>query len=367
MGRDFTHVPRGALIIAMNTSDLPFRVPAWPVLAAVGAAAWAALLVLAWLLRRKGRDKLSSRVTAAATLLGLGWSAQGMWDTAVNHYHQDVVVASILFVVFEAMLAARMLKAHQYRADRSRRSRHVASVWTIAIIMAVVVALGEGAEQAPARLAIPLLVAYGWYVDLTADDDPATKPKASLRWTPRRLGLLIGMLEPEARDAQTIDRDRLRGRIVRLAFRGHHGAPWLNDVLRRPVRLQRLLTVADDADVAEVRARLARSLVALMPAAKPVHREPEPREVQPPRPLQVTIGKQGIHSRAGVALRGQELRTDAVALMLASVDVDHPRGMLTHDLATQYDPPLKSRTAEAFASEARRQIPRPINGFARTE
>jgi hypothetical protein len=350
----------------MNISDLPFGVPAWPVLAAGGAAATAVLLVLAWLLRRKGRGKLSSRVTAAATLLGLGWSAQGMWDTAVNHYHQDVVVASILFVVFEAMLAARMLKAHQYRTDRSRRSRHVASVWTIAIIMAVVVALGEGAEQAPARLAIPLLVAYGWYVDLTADDDPTIKPKASLRWTPRRLGLLIGMLEPEARDAQTIDRDRLRARIVRLAFRDHHGASWLNDVLRRPVRLQRLLTVADDADVAEVRSRLARSQVDLMVPAQAAPAPKAPRQ-DPPKLPQLPIGKQGIHSRDGRALRGPELQHDAVTLMLASVSPDHPRGMPTRELALRYDPPLKSRTAETFASEARRQIPRPINGFARTE
>lgn len=366
MGRDFTHVPRGALIIAMNTSDLPFDVPAWPVLTAIGAGVVAVLLVLAWLLRRKGRSKLAGRVTTAATLLGLGWSAQGMLDNAINHYRQDVVVASVLFVVFEAMLAARMLKAHQYRTDRARRRRHIVAVWTIAVVMALVVALGEGLAQAPARLAIPLLVAYGWYTDLTADDDPEDKPKTSLRWTPRRLGLWIGMLEPEARDAQTIDRDRLRDRITSLAFRKHHGNAWLNDVLRRSVRLQRLLTDAEDADVAAVRARLARSQVDLMPG--PADRPRATRQAELSAvPRSVQIGKQGVHSRAGQAMRGQELHADGIAQMLASVSPELPRGMPTAELAALYTPPLKSRNAETIASAARRQIPRPINGFAHTE
>src|SRR5699024_3859414 len=128
----------------------------------------------------------------------------------------------------------------------------------------VVVALGEGWTQAPARLAIPLLVALGWWTDLIAYDDPDARLETSWRWTPRRIGLALGLLEPGERDAMTIDRDRLRGRMTRLAFRKHHGWAWLNDVLRRGVRLQRLQTLADDADVREVRNRLARARIDLM-------------------------------------------------------------------------------------------------------
>lgn len=331
----------------------------WPYLAVAGVALVAALLVLAWLLRRKGRPKLARRITAAATLLGLGWSAQGMWDTAVHHYHQDVAVASVLFVVFEAMLTARMLKAHEHRANFRQRAKHVRSVWVIASVMAAVVALGEGWQQAPARLAIPLLVAYGWYVDLTADDDPDEKPKTSFRWTPRRLGLWIGMLEPGAKDAQTIDRDRLRARLTTLAFRIKYSPDWLNDFLHRPTRLARAKTLADDDDLRAVRARLARMSVDLMVAPE------RPRESAPsaPRPVRIQPGKQGVHSRAGQTYRGQGLRADALTQMWASVSDERPRGMATAALAALYDPPLKTRTAEAFAAEARREIPRPVNGF----
>src|SRR5687767_10766809 len=64
-----------------------------------------ALTVVAVLLRRWSRGRTAARlVTTLATVLGLGWSAQGMWDAAVNHYKVPWQVASILFIVFEAML-----------------------------------------------------------------------------------------------------------------------------------------------------------------------------------------------------------------------------------------------------------------------
>src|SRR3982750_4015360 len=240
---------RGALIIPVSTDFILSAARDWRWIAAAGVTALVLLVTLAALLRKLGRRDLSRTVTTLATVLGLAWSAQGMWDTAVHHYRQDVLVASVLFVVFESMMLARMLQAGRYRTDLERRAKHVRAVWLIAAVMALVVALGEGWAQAPARLAIPLLVAYGWWTDLTAGDDPDKKLTTSLRWTPRRLGLAIGMLEATARDAETIDRDSLRDRMTRLAFRSHHAPAWLNDVLRRPVRLSRLKTLAEDADL----------------------------------------------------------------------------------------------------------------------
>lgn len=337
----------------------------WRVLTSAALVLALTLYVAAWLLRKKGRDKLARRVTAAATLLGLAWSAQGMWETAVHVYKQDIVVASVLFVIFEATLAARMLKAHEYREDFIRRGRHVRAVWVVASVMALVVALGEGLAQAPARLAIPLLVAYGWYVDLTADDDPKDRPRTALRWTPRRLALWAGILEPGERDAQTIDRDRLRNRMTRLAFRKHHGAPLLNDVLHRDTRLARLQTLADEQDVTEVRARLARSQVALMtkpepapeqtPPALPLQLKPR-KIVYPAKPAETSDRKQGVNTREGRTMRGAELKADAIGVMLASVSPEHPKGMTIAELAALYDPPLRDRTAETFAADARKRI-----------
>jgi hypothetical protein len=330
----------------------------WNTALAAGVAGIVALVVLAMVLRRFGRSDAATTVTTFATVLGLGWSAQGMWDTAVNRYDQNIVVASVLFVVFELMLMARMLRARQYRKDYGRRARHVTAVWLIAFIMAAVVALGEGWSQAPGRLAIPLLVAYGWYTDLTADDDPAERPKTSWRWTPRRALLAIGALEPGARDAQTIDRDRLRDRLTRLAFRLEHGATWLNDPLHREVRLAKLKTLADDADLAEVRARLARMSVDLM-AAPPVPARPaplpKPKEVvKPAKPDDRMV--QGVHLIEDRVLRGVELHDDGVARVIASAGPGKPDGISNQALAELYTPPLGKRTAEKIGAEARRRL-----------
>lgn len=315
------------------------------------------LIRLAFLLRKAARRDLAGLVTGVATLLGLAWSAQGMWDTAVHHYGQDVLVASVLFVVFESMMVARMLKARKYRADRARRARHVRAVWLIACVMAVVVALGEGWAQAPARLAIPLLVAYGWHTDLIAADDPNEHLATSWRWTPRRLGLALGLLEPGARDAQQIDRDSLRDRMTKLAFRIHHAPAWLNDTLRRPVRLSRLKTLADDTDLTEVRRRLARMAVDLM--TPPPAPSPSKLIVPPARRIELPSERrvQGEHvTPEGDVLRREGLRKDAVLRMRASMTGLTPRGMTAAELAALYTPPLGSRTAEGFAAEARKQL-----------
>lgn len=331
------------------------------------------LLVLARLLRRVGQGDRAKKATAAATALGLGWSAQGMLDTGLNTYEQPVAVAAVLFTVFELWLIGRMFRAHQYRADRARRAKFVTAVWVGGCVMALVVAFGEGWAQAPGRLAIPLLVVYGWYNDLTADDDPAVHVRTSLRWTPRRALLAIGALERSKRDAHEVDRDYLRDRLTQLQFRFKYGSPTANSLFRRKVRLAKLKTLADDDDLAVVRARLARMDVDLLPGAAdpdpapppaaPTYQlppplfPPAPRRSRPAEDRQV----QGVHVRDGRPLRGVELHDDGVALVLASVAPERPRGMSNAELMAAYDPPLKERTAQTIGAAARKQMP--VNGI----
>lgn len=340
----------------MSTDKLLNALPDWPILALGGAAALALLLTLAALLRRKGRSKLSRRLTIASTVLGMAWSAQGMWDTAVHRYDQTTMVASVLFVVFEVMMAARMLKAHEYRADFARRARHVRAVWVIASIMAFVVAAGEGWEQAPGRLAIPLLVAYGWYTDLTADDDPADKPRTTWRWTLTEALILIGAKERGARDGRAIDRDRLRSRMTRLAFRMEHGSRTLNDLFNRRTRLARLKTFADDDDIAEVRARLSRTRVDLLIAPREPKPQPKLKAPVPKVPAVEERLPQGTHERVGRFLKRDELKQDAIAVHRKSVTSERPNGMTASELAALYAPALGIRTAENFAAESRRSL-----------
>lgn len=65
---------------------------------------------------------------------------------------------------------------------------------------------------------------------------------------------------------------------------------------------------------------------------------------------------QGVHKRGGQLLRGDELKRDAIDLVLGSVTPERPFGMSNADLAKEYTPPLASRKTEDFGAEARRRI-----------
>ena len=307
-------------------------------------AAVVALLVLSILIRRWARNhKLARVVSTAATVLGLAWSAQGMWDTGVHAYGVPWQIASILFIVFEAMLVSQMMKAHQYRTDRRRRARFVRAVWVIASVMGLVVAFGEGLSQAPLRLAVPLLVAYAWWLDLTADDDPDERPETSWRWSSREVGLRLGLLrytDADQRDPTAAERKRLADRIARLAFALEWGEPWVSYLLRRKIRLARLKLDADPAMLTTVAGRLRLSTAAIGEVkVEKLAEEParaDRRERPEPSPALPT-------DRKALARR----------LMLESITNENPRGMTALQLAQASD--YSVRTAEEIVAQVRRE------------
>jgi hypothetical protein len=328
----------------------------WPAVLLV-AVPVALALVVVFALASKRRDR---RVALIATTIGLAWTAQGMWQAATTTYHVPALFAGVMFMLFETYMLSAMLRANRFRADHKRRDRAVRFVWSLAVVGGSVVALAEGWHQAPLRFVVPLLVAGNWYLDLTADDDPDERQPTSWRWTPRRLLLAVGALEPTKRDAMTIDRDRLTARMTMLSFRLIHGDPKVSDLLRRNVRLAKLALSADDAIVVDMHGRLARANGVLKPPApaKPKSALEIPRrEIILPRE-----GTQGVHVRDGQVLRGTDLKADALHLMRASMAADRPRGMTIAELAAHYDPPLKQRTAETFAAEARRMNGHDLTG-----
>jgi hypothetical protein len=354
--------------------------PVW----AAAAAGVAALLVLAIVVRRvRKTGDLAHRLTLLANLVGLGWSAQGMWDTAVHHYHVPRVLAFVLFFLGEVLIVSRMLMAHRYRDDRPRRARFIRAVWLIAAAMGVIVALGEGLAQAPLRLAVPLGVAYAWWLDLTADDDPTERLETSWRWTPRRLGLSLGLLEPGARDAKTIDRANLVKRLTDLTFAQRWGSARVGTLTRRRIRMGRLLLVADDDMIRESVARVARAAVVMEPETHPTPvpqpnapvsvptPEPTPdREPKPAPPENTPRRPQSGSVRVvdGRELVGEDLKRHAIRRMVLSVTQARPNGMTTEELRNSYEPPLGQRTAEGWAADARRaartaeDLTRSLNG-----
>ncbi len=238
----------------------------------VVAAVLAAAFLVAW-----ARGRVTGWIVAVSWIAAFGFSAEGMWYVATDKAHVPPIVAAGVFFVFELFQVRSMLAARtRYRATTVRAAdgtvtragdpgKHGAAVWILALVMGGVVALAaHNLADAALRLSIPLGAALLWWNDLT--DEGVVRARSSWRWTPRRLLLAVGAIEPGERDFETVDWERRVAQMTVIAHKLHHGSARL--VGWRAARLRRLTLAADDAMVAEVRRRVER-VHAVEEATKP--------------------------------------------------------------------------------------------------
>lgn len=245
---------------------------------AAGAAVTALLVVtIAWrkLRRHQQPDKPLSRV---AMLIGLGWASEAIWELTGRIDGMPTGVRLLIFTVLEVMLVISMMRAERHNREHGHPGRSGTTAWIIAAVMAAVAAsISSSLAEAAIRAAIPLLLTLQWWDGVVKEGAERPAWVTSWRWTPRRLLLWLGAIEPGDRDVDTIHRERLTQQMVRLEFARRHGS--------RPARaarkLARLSLSADDEMVAEVRARVDR---ADWFDRAPVEPEPRTDEAARPRP-----------------------------------------------------------------------------------
>lgn len=338
-------------------------------------------VVLALTVRRAIRGGRPDRwLDTFANVIGLGFSLEGMYEVTTQRMGFPWQLAAVLCCLFEAFLVAGMVRASLWRHDPARRSRHVRFFWSCAFIMGATVATAsDSVTEVPVRLAIPMLIAWQFYLGLTADDAPGvTGGRTSWRWTPRFFLLMMGAVTPGDQDAPTINRELHAARMTNLAFRIRWGSQHDWVLQRRRVRAARLAMTGDRALLADVAGRVALAASFMEPEAPmpdPIPPQPapavypvpdeqpvEPEHVQPGHPApEPTLDPgpdeklpQGAHRRDGQVLRGETLHADGIRQLLASVSDDRPRGVTAAELAALYSPPLKMRTAETIAAGARK-------------
>ncbi|MDP9799023.1 hypothetical protein J2S43_007535 [Catenuloplanes nepalensis] len=227
----------------------------------VGALAVSMLsLMLAGLIVRRliKSDRADRALTIVSVIVGYGWSAEAMWEIATEVLHLPGLFVVLAFFVFEAMLGTSMLRAEKHQRQHGHPGRHGRSAWTIAIVMGVIAASAGGSlVEVVLRFALPLLVTKQWWDGLPAAEDGKAPDATTWRWTPRRLLLAVGAIEPGARDTETVDRERRIRQMTDLEHRRQHG--WSKAAGRRAAKLDRLTLGADDDMITEVRRRLART------------------------------------------------------------------------------------------------------------
>jgi hypothetical protein len=336
----------------MTLPDLP-ALPVSPL--AVGAAIAALLVVtIAWrkLRRHQQPDKPLSRV---AMLIGLAWSSEAIWELTGRIDGMPTPVRALIFTALEVMLVISMMRAERHVRERGWPGRSGKTAWIIASVMAAVAAgISSSLAEACIRAAIPLLLTLQWWDGVVKEG--AEKPAwvTSWRWTPRRLLLWLGAIEPGDRDVDTIHRERLTQQMVRLEFTRRHGNG------RSPVRaarkLARLSLSADDEMIGEVRARVDR---ADWFNRAPV--EPEPRTEEPARQRPQPSVPQARAARER-ALRVRGRRTQRRVCAAHPVVKERTVQVTREDPRTAHDKVLVVRAVREFDSRmSQRRLARVVD------
>ena len=243
---------------------------------------------LVWLARRIRKIARSDRpdevLSNLVMLVGLGWSSEAVWEIARNRLHFSLGLTLLLFFVFEALLSLAMIRAKRHMTQFSWPGRFGTTAWTVAASMSMVAAVAShSVAEAALRMSIPLLVTKQWWDGLVGGSAKRPADASTWRWTPRRLLLALGAIEPGERDVQTVHQERLTQQMTTLYYQINHGSERLKD--RRKARLARLSLTADDTIIAEVRRRGDRAQwFRHEPQPVPVPAVPDLTEIPAPTP-----------------------------------------------------------------------------------
>lgn len=225
-------------------------------LVALTAAGW-------WTRRRLSRtaDAFGRFCDAAAVAVAVALSAEGMWEAATEALHLAPYQALLLFAFAELSMLRAARRARTKVGAGKRPGVYGQIVWGVALAAGLIATTNApNLTEHMIRLGAPLLVAWQWWADL-ADalrERTAGKPqqRSSWIWTPRYIGIQLGLIRAGEQDLVQVDHNRRIHRLTVTAHRLHHGSRWL--ARWRRARLRRLALQADDAMVTEARIRVAR-------------------------------------------------------------------------------------------------------------
>lgn len=226
------------------------------VLIAGGVLLFLGLVVVAVLAHRARSAGVVTAATTVAILIGLGTTVEGAVKLAQGSLDARGIWVVIPATLFESVAVAIGSRAVAYAKEHGHPGRYGAWLWRIGLIAGFVVSLGgtSFAERA-FRFVAPLVGVLLLHLRVTPDTGQRTGTVA-WRWTPRRIGIRLGMIEPGERDVETVHREHRIAALTVTAHKAHHGGflphQWYT------ARLRRLALVADDAMVAEARIRVLR-------------------------------------------------------------------------------------------------------------
>ncbi|TDC81920.1 hypothetical protein E1193_13540 [Micromonospora sp. KC606] len=230
---------------------------AQPILFGAGVVGALTGVALIWRFFRTGHAH--TRVGFLAVVLATAFAAEGMWEVATGPMGLHPVMAAGLFGMFEVVMVSQGLLAKHKLAQTPPGDvrRHMNFVWAVAAGSGIVASTASGSlPEFLLRLFAPAVGAGIWWMGITADKPAGQAQVTSWIWTPRRIGIWLGLVRPGKQDLEQVDRDRRIDAITVTAHRLHHGSKRLAGW--RKAKLRRLALQADDSMVAEAQRRVAR-------------------------------------------------------------------------------------------------------------
>jgi hypothetical protein len=194
-----------------------------------------------------------------AMLMGFGWSSEAVWVLAgPKGADLPTPIRWSLFVIFEVIMLVFMIRARRNMRILGHPGRAGRNAWLVATGMSLVaVWTAHNPGETLLRLFVPFLLTLMWWDGLVGEGVRKAAGATSWRWTPRRMLLALGAIEPGERDVETVNRERVTQQMTRLEYRRRHG--WKRLAGRRAARLARLSLTADDDMIAEVQRRVGRA------------------------------------------------------------------------------------------------------------
>ena len=215
-----------------------------------------ALVVIAVCLTAR-RASLASVLRGIAIPLVLLWEAQGVYGVALR-LHAPRELAWAFAGVASAVVLALASFAHEHWKRHKALGPNGRMMWLVAVPMGAVVAANAGSlTGAGLRVLLPLLSLVMFRAPYLPDEPEGQRQKTgSWRLTPRRIGVMLGLLDPADTDLTTVHSERQVRLLTRHAAGFHRGFK----SLRRwhGWRFERLALMATDVMIAEAASRVQR-------------------------------------------------------------------------------------------------------------
>lgn len=225
----------------------------------------ATTLILTLVLLRRFRNTRVAKIGHFVSgPLVLAWEAQGVYQIAHHILGLPVPAAVLGAGLTGSVLITLGAQAHEHWQRHKVLGPNGRLMLMVALPMGLIVALSAHTSvEVGMRIAVPLLAYIVFRSRYMPDEPPgAERKRGTFRWTPHRIGVAWGLVDPTDADIAVVHRTHRIQLLVKLA-RKAHGArmPVLRDWYGR--RLQRHAQLADDGMMAEVVAACTRAEMAL--------------------------------------------------------------------------------------------------------